>query len=378
MASLDAFYTPPEVANSLVRFSEQGAPRAILDPAAGDGALLRAARLRWPESVMVALDCDEHQVRGLRDRDGWQCGRCDFLNPRSRRSSRVLRRIHHQTDLILLNPPYSSRGNSRSLTALRGHPVWSGRAMAFVLTALEAVSEGGEIVALLPSSSLTSQRDAESWEIISKFFSINVVASFPRGTFPLGTASTVAVRIAKTDGGASQAHVSPPVKRSCPPQSANLFRGVVQVHEARKRGLSGTGTDDGRVPFIHSTDLIRGVVSREAWTLSVRSFHFRKFGPSVLISRVGKPLPEKIGVWPGGPAVLSDCVFAIETGDLDVTLTIRDSMVRNFDLVARSYCGSCAQYLTIASLVSLLADLGVSADWSGPSRWLSPSPRWLS
>ena len=65
---------------------------------------------------MVGTDIDCRAVRKLRKvSESWRTGVCDFMNPRSRQSSPVLRSLNGRTNLVLLNPPFSCRGGQESI-----------------------------------------------------------------------------------------------------------------------------------------------------------------------------------------------------------------------------------------------------------------------
>jgi hypothetical protein len=370
---LDPYFTPRSVASQLVALVQQPAPAIVVDPAAGDGALLEAGEQLWPQARMVALDCDPAAVRRLKRHVGWEAGRCDFLSDPSRTASRLLRDVNEKADVVLLNPPYSGRGQSRWHAHLGGIAASSGRAMAFLVAALSLVRDGGEIVALLPSSAVTSQRDAEAWELIQRFGVVKVAERFPRGTFAMGTAATVAVHIARSVVGTDCRDLQGP-EVAQPLHVVEVVRGVVQVHQARSSGLSRSRAR-GRLPFVHTTDLHAGRTG-QVWTVPGGAFASPDLGPCIFLPRVGKPLPDKVVIWNGGRAVLSDCVFALRTGTIDSALEIQAVLKNDFDTVARSYVGSCAPYLTIAALIEALSRLGLEATWPGPSRWSRQSPAW--
>lgn len=363
------------MAEKLVRFVGQGSPSVVLDPAAGDGALLAAANSLWPDSRKIALDCDPIKVRSLYRRTGWNCGRCNFLSLRSRACSPLLREIYGNADVVLLNPPYSGRGNAGWLSVVGGTEVRSGRAMAFVLGALEALRDGGEMVALLPSSTITSQRDSYAWEIIYKHAQVTIVHWFPRGTFSQGTAVTVGVHFCKSAVGGAASRQAP-CTRPLPDWEVRLLRGNVPVHEAKEAGLSSTKMQQG-IPFLHTTDIRGGKVVQYLRTLPEGRFDSKYLGPAVLVPRVGKPLSDKIGLWHGGIVVLSDCVFGIDVGDVEGARRLQSMLCDSFSLLASIYKGSCAPYLTISSLINFLADMGISARWDGPARWTTAAaPDW--
>lgn len=375
MSPLDAFFTPAPVAEKLVRLVQQVSPSLVLDPAAGDGALLTAASAQWPRARMLAFDCDPAKVDSLASRVDWDRGCCDFLDSDSRGSSHLLSELHQQFDVVLLNPPYSSRGNARWQTVANGLTISSGRAMAFVITALEMLREGGEMMALLPSSALTSQRDSGAWELIRKVANVRVADRFPRGTFSQGTAVTVGIHIEKTSAGRTASR-QVPATRTVGKQEVGLLRGSVPVYLAKPTQLSSANDMVDGIPFIHTTDIQNGEVAKGLRRLPPNRFASRDLGPSVLVPRVGKPLREKIAVWNRGPAVLSDCVFALETTTSRSARLMQFTLRDNFSAFTDAYCGSCAPYLTIASLVGLLCDLGISVRWDGPARWATPVPGW--
>lgn len=373
IASLDAFFTPAPVAEKLVRYVRRSSPVLVLDPAAGDGALLKAAGVQWPKSRIAALDCDPARIASLSQNADWECDTCDFLNSHSRESSRLLGESYQAADVILLNPPYSGRGNARWQSNVRGSPVAVGRAMAFLLTAFDLLAEDGEMAVLLPSSAITSQRDSAAWDLISERAEVSIIDSFPRGTFSHGTAVTVGVHIDKACPG-SPIRQAPATECSANTRRVRLIRGTVPVHAAKLAGLGMSDEMPTGVPFVHTTDVRGDEVRPDLRRLPTGRFVAQTLGPSVLIPRVGKPLLDKIGVWKGGPAVLSDCLFALETRSLRTAELIKTRLRNNFGAFSYAYCGSCAQYLTISALVRLLHELGITAQWDGPARWAVSTP----
>ncbi len=363
---LDPFFTPPEVAKALVDSLSANSPAVVLDPAAGDGALLVAAEKRWPTATFIALDIDPSHVRLLRaTHPDWLVGRCDFLSPRSRASCHALRTVLGSIDLAILNPPYSARGAKTWPIVLGAEELRCGRAMAFVGTVLGVLEENAEVAALVPSSSLTSRKDAASWQAIQQLVSVEKTGDFPRGTFDRGTASTAAVRFTRPGCGV---RVAPTTSRR--PKSQRLAvtvrRGHTPLHtvsKARKR------TGDRNHPLVHSTALVAHRVLRAGLRPSPAGALPTLRGPAVLLPRVGKPMPEKFATWGRGSVVLSDCVFGIECDSSAEMHRTLDLLLRNWRRVRNSYVGSCAPYLTVAALIGLLEELGVTASWEGAQAW---------
>src|SRR6266700_2152471 len=131
----DQFFTPDDVVRKLLSLLRSQREECVVDFAAGNGNLLRAARARWPDCQVIATDTDERQVKALkRAEPSWRTGRCDFLNPRARRACRAIRGAIQAVSLVLLNPPFSCRGNRTYVVRNEANIIRCSKAMAFVLT----------------------------------------------------------------------------------------------------------------------------------------------------------------------------------------------------------------------------------------------------
>lgn len=351
----DQFFTPPPIARRLVSFFRTGHVDFVADFTAGDGELLRAATEKWPEAKCFATDIDPKCVSKLRrSHPDWTVGKCDFLNKKSRQTSSVLKSISDGVGLVLLNPPFSCRGNSTHLIETNDDEIRCSTAMAFVLSALPFLGASGKLVAVLPASSMKSRKDAIAWERIRQDFAIRSVASFGMRTFPDCAANTVIVRLQR-NANRSQL-LSTEAKQSVKKQlsiSAVLVRGCVPMHAARN-GLAGTKFD-----LVHTTDMNKKNVTRVEHSL--RSKKRSTSGPSVLLPRVGCPSRDKCVLYLGRKQlVLSDCVYAIRCESTSEAKKLQSTIIANWNIVSKCYDGTCAPYLTVEALITLLRLLGVS------------------
>lgn len=351
----DQFFTPPSVARRLVSFFRASRVDFVADFAAGDGELLRAATEKWPEAECFATDIDPKCVASLRrSHPDWTVGKCDFLNEKSKRGSGVLSSIEDGVGLVLLNPPFSCKGNSTHYVETEAGGLRCSTAMAFVLSALPYLGANGKLVAVLPASSMKSRKDASAWERIGQDYEVRSVASFGLRTFRDCAANTVVVRLqAKTNGAHKQKfNDTQPVKKKLS-ISAVLVRGCVPMHAARN-GLAGANFD-----LVHTTDMRKKNVTRVEHGLRVK--RRSTTGPSVLMPRVGCPSKDKCVLYLGRKQlVLSDCVYAIRCGSTSEAKMLQSTILANWDLVAQCYSGTCAPYLTIEGLTALLQVLGVT------------------
>jgi hypothetical protein len=348
---VDNFRTPAHVAEdmlSAVRFEQFD---LLADFAAGDGALLAFAKKLWPRAKVLAIDVRHGAISRLKSRyPGWSLACGDFLNGLPRRSVGPLGRLLGRKTLALLNPPFSCRGGTFCSVAFYGAEIRCGLALAFVLQASTMLSPESDIVAVLPSGSLRSQKDQAAWAVLREQFVVKVLNQYGRFTFKNCFPRTVIVhfgsRTRHTDDAAPGEQVVNGSEYREP-----LIRGWVQMHTRHSRV--------GRrlLPLLHSTDLRDGKVGCS--NQRVRSD--RKLdGFAVLVPRVGQPRKDKIVVWGARRAVaLSDCVIAIPCADLVQAELLRDAICGRWHDLDQCYCGTGARCIT---LVRLRIFLGIITD----------------
>ncbi len=347
----DQFYTPSAVANTLIRASIRRRQLVVADFSAGDGELLRAASLRWPASTIVATDLDRRCVMNLRRlHPSWHSGQCDFLCERSRRRSPMLRSVLGKVTLAVLNPPFSCRGAHTELVRVGDDEVRCSPAMAFVLGALPYLSADGEVIALLPASTISSVKDRQAWHLLSGRVEARHVVTCERGTFENCTARSVIVALSKAVRclRVDQTAAGPPASHHV---SVAIVRGVVPMHRALN-GWAG-----GEFPFVHTTDL-----QGEPVVLSSRFVQVGRramTGPAVFLPRVGEPQPTKCVLYLSRQrVVLSDCVYAIRCKSVLDARRLHEAILSDWNLVSSFYGGTCARHLTLQGLRDLLHTLG--------------------
>ena len=336
---------------------QQGEEFFVADFAAGSGELLLAAESLWPMATLVGTDIDSRAVRTLRRvSDNWRIGVCDFLNPRSRQSSLLLRGLIGHTDLALLNPPFSCRGGRRVSATVSGVSSKCSVGLAFVVNSIDYLANGGELIAVLPEGSLTSEKDATTWNLVRSMGDTEVLKTNGLRTFPHAAVRTAIVRFQKRH---STARTEPlpvlkPLIAACqglrPP--VHIGRGTVQVREVqRSEGCSES------IAFIHSTHLQNFTVSAYD---KVRGRLGRcAIGPMVLLPRVGQPKRSKVAQYFGSDAfMLSDCVIALMCRSRESAELLWNDLQDNWSLLEQEYVGSGARYITNQRLSRLLLRLG--------------------
>ncbi|MFM9962570.1 MAG: hypothetical protein ACKV2Q_15265 [Planctomycetaceae bacterium] len=344
----DKYFTPTDLAETLVSLVQNKGIKAIADFAAGHGELLRAATRLWPECQVFANDIDVSCVRALRaDSSRWTVSQCDFLNARSRLQSIQLRHALGKVCAIFLNPPFSGRGGTRTTVMCRGQHMQCSKAMAFVLNSLPYLRKEGELIAILPASAMTNEKDRQARDYLASTFEFKVVQHCNRKTFSGCAAQTVITYLSNRPAKPVVVRNIENERRSKSWIDISIVRGCIPLHEA-ENGLAGSG-----FAFVHSTD-VRGA-EIDAIPRSVRQQPRTAVGPCVLISRVGNPVSKKCALYLNkSRIVLSDCVIALECGSCEEAAAVQRRLVSNWTMLAAKYNGTCAPYITMRGLEEVL------------------------
>ena len=346
----DAFYTPVPLADymaSLVR----GTPDVIADFASGDGALLSAARRRFPGAALIATDVCESTIEAVKSNFlEVHTSACDFLAIEAREKNATLREARGLISVVLMNPPFSCRGGRKSLASIGGKTVPCSQAMAFVATALTYLAVRGEIIALLPAGCLDAEKDHLIWKAIRSIAEVEVLSSHGHKTFDDCSPRTCVVRIRKAfKARASAVEVGHTEFRNASANgSVRVFRGRLQMHSAVP-----TAANNG-VSLVHSTQL-QNTKLIESNVKVARHKCDVITGPAVLIPRVGLPKRSKLVRLKARKAViLSDCVIAICCDSEVSAERLLAKLTLYWPAVERAYGGTGAPYLTIRKLTGLL------------------------
>lgn len=352
---MDHFFTPTAVAKAMIDGAGSLEPRVVADFAAGRGELLSAARARWPRCVVVATDISSAHVRVLKGNQGWKIGRCDFLNIRSRRKCAALNTHAGKVSLALLNPPFSERGARTSEAILGGQRLRCSQALAFIITATDYLHPDGQILAILPAGSLTSEKDEDAWKVLRQRFRVDLLGTNGRNTFAGCFPRTLIVRLSSHCGVPTARRASRMKATSHRRICLELIRGTVPMYSVRPM------RKENSQPLVHSTELRdnRILPAQSRVPETERSV----IGPAVLLPRVGQPAASKVCLYLSRRRVaLSDCVFGLQCSTPDAARRLQRLLTRKWPLVEKQYNGTCARYLTVRALTTLLEDLGCSIE----------------
>lgn len=347
--SPDAYYTPQAAATKLVR-NIKNMPQTVVDFCAGDGALLRAILQIAPRVKCIANDLSIDAVAQMsKNNQDWKITNVDFLD------DALMEKAGYQQDffeLILLNPPFSSRGK-RYKFFLDGIEFYCSKAALFLAKALLYLKGGGVLRAIVPSGLLSAERDAP--------FVAHLRASY--GARIIGRSSGVSFAGKIPDVGYIEcrkgfAITVPKPKLIKKEISLNrLVRGSTSVHKIKDYLVERSSI--GAIRYLHTTDLKSGVIEPNGRYISREGCCIVE-GPGVVFPRVGAPNVGKVCVLRANDSVvLSDCVFALVCKSNVEACQLRNRIIKARDDYTKIYTGTGAKYTTCSKVSRFLRKLGV-------------------
>lgn len=343
MIRSDRIYTPEWLAMEMIASIRKRNPLLIADFSVGEGSLLDAALRRWPKIQIVANDRNSSLIADLaRKRPRWHSYVSNFLG----RHHPGLEKYRGKIDVILLNPPFSCRGGLKLKSNVVGNS--ASVALAFIVRALPFLRESGQLAAIVPVGTLTSQKDLATWNWIKQRYHVDIVRRYPYTVFPGYRVRCALIRLSKRTTIQKDRSKLPPATKATEP---SLVRGTIQMHLARR------SNSQLRLPLVHTTNLKEGRILLSKFFVKRPRTYIS--GPAILMPRVGKPDAGKFALLCKNSTIaISDCVIAIKPKRNSVR-PLYQTLRANWEKVRKSYVGSCAPYITLARLKSVLSDLQV-------------------
>lgn len=367
------YYTKAAVGRLLVDSLRQNDVATALELGAGEGALIAAARGRWPSAHFVSVDIDPRNAPA-----GIATSRSHFVDDALRHDLPArIGMAEGSADLALCNPPFALRNwdkRYQRILSRAGLPTAGaatfGADAFFIAQNLWLLKQNGELGVIVPAGLIVGSRSQAIREALLEQHQVHQVVELPAGVFSntevrtyllclqkgSRTNAPVTLRRLDVDGtegvpiaikaaeAASRMDYSHYVAehRSSIKQAKlgdfQVLRGTVEVGSARRLGAS----------LIHTTDIQGGNIT---WAdngmgeLPVSVVRARQ--GDLLIARVGRKFFAKIAVWEGDEAPLSDCVFAIRSTTYEPSQLFdaftSEAGQRWLQAHAR---GACAQYIT--------------------------------
>lgn len=348
MGAIDAYYTPPWLAQEVAEALPAAVAGRVLDPTVGGGALLAAASKRFGDSVSpLGIDVDRDAVLELRSREPkWTISRANVLVPASRRASAAWKLATSELEAVVLNPPFSQRGMGGQHLRIGAFAGRVAPSLKFLGEALNGLHPRYGFFAILPEGAIEAERHQGVWEEIRRAFTVELIHRFRPSSFRGARVSTALVHVAS---GASPSRQPPRFEGlaiPCACRCVEVVRGRVPVHSvARSEPLDP-------VPFLHTTSI--GVMRRAPEWAAPRAL--ADHAPFVVINRVGRwvsPFAVEVGT-----LVLSDCLIALRPRDRFALGALHADLQTHASEIQDAYKGTGAPYLTLSRVVALLEAMG--------------------
>ena len=127
-----------------------------------------------------------------------------------------------------------------------------------MVNSIDYMTDGGELIAVLPQGSLTSEKDATTWALLHRMGDTEVLKNNGFRTFARAAVRTAVVRFQKHHSGAKSrgllqvsTHRSPSGQKLLPP--VRIVRGTTQMSEIRR------GEGKYRFNCLYPLDALTGV-----------------------------------------------------------------------------------------------------------------------
>lgn len=340
MPGPDSFYTPDELAGKLLSFVVD-TPSTAVDFCVGDGRLLKAAEQRYKDIECFGTDISDEVVDNLAARQPlWHLEQCDFRDVAALAMISFL--MDKKFDLIVLNPPFTCKGSTVNKVFIGEEEYHVSTAMSFLVGALPFLSDNGGIYAILPVGCVYSQKDRKCWQYLQENYHACVLSEVQKANFNNKCSPNIVfVFLGRTPYPCLKKDIKTEPKAIV--KLEGITRGRLSVCEMEKVEVGKV-----RLPFIHTTNMRNGRLVNVGYTK--KDIKESVKGNGVLIPRVCNPNVEKVVVFNGNEAILSDCVFLLRTRTKKEAVQLKHYLVNNWADFSKNYVGTGARYITIERL----------------------------
>jgi len=126
---LDFYRTPAEVVERMVEIVGDVSGKVVLEPSAGDGAIVEQVVSKYPSAIIHAVEVDEKRADKLRQKfSGVNVIQADFME-----------HTPAVPDVVLMNPPFTLQGDKLAY-------------ITHIQKAYDTMKAGGKLVAIAPAS----------------------------------------------------------------------------------------------------------------------------------------------------------------------------------------------------------------------------------
>ena len=338
-------YTPQKTSRELVQAAELTSPSTIADFCAGNGSLILAAKERWPNARYFANDIDQSVLQAVPNVP-WTAA--DFLSPSFEFEAPA--NLPEKIDLIVLNPPFSFERTYHSHARGKFSDIGCSVAFSFLFTSLNYLSEHGELLAVLPTSTLKSERDKDARNLLKRHFSLRMISKPTYDRFPGLDVSTYLLAIRHKT---AQYHSLKTTQENFKDYSRfSIARGKISVRRSDRIESSSLHG------WIHTTSIISSGIIIRYQLPEQHIVKDQQFIPSnsLIIPRVGRIQLGDIAT-STRKEILSDCLLGVTFCDSRLSTLVMRGINRNFSSFREIYSGTGAPYTTHQKVSEFIQNL---------------------
>lgn len=348
------FYTPPKIANSLIKELSIPEPDKIVDICCGSCNLLIAANNRWNKAKLYGVDVSEHSsVENIvyEKNDGRQFA------------------IDHPNEfsLVLANPPFDYVENKKQFPDLFidefKEASTSRLEIEMLIANLKLLQPNGVLLIILPSSFVEAKSHIKVRKIIANNYYIESIIKLDETTFGASKINSYALIIHNESQNNRNAQMGKSVK-DCIYYTAHIDSNDLKEGKWTLDSISNNtvslnikrGNISSSFFITRGQAILHTAKYRTDWKPSKR-YISKKITPTVfaesgdiIVSRIGKSAGQWC-VYEGEKIAISDCLYRIKDPDLSVFNKIDGKC---FD---RELKGVATRYITIADFISWISSL---------------------
>ncbi len=188
------FFTPRNVAKSMVEMLPLKKNAIIFDPTCGAGTFLFETAKKWDDlgCTLLANDIDNYLVtltEIILKIQKNKKHKLKFFNENIYASDISIKDYNNKVDYILANPPFSLKIENFNPNSKLLKNGYKNSDALFIDLAKELLKEGGKLVCLLPHSIISNKEFLDLRKIVEEDWHINAIMVLPEGVFQ-ATANT--------------------------------------------------------------------------------------------------------------------------------------------------------------------------------------------
>jgi len=319
------FYTPPAIAELLIRQIHIQIPTSVIDICCGSCNLLYAAKKKWRDIVLFGVDIIKHSL-------------VDVIFFKSDGRKYAIRNAG-QYSLVLANPPFDMVKKKKEYKKLFSEMEdvnfkyeTSRLENEMLLANLKLLDEKGVLLIIMPSTFVEAEKNKAVRMYLAKYYYINKIIQLPKETFGSANINTHALIIKKhrpqkkvtflidirlLDG----KYYIVKTKKWSQKNISNgnwYFEGSYilknNTYDIKRGAVSSQFFSESGIPVLHTAKLQNQWMPSVRYILNKPKSKIYVESGDIIISRIGK----SAGQWcihKGNKMLISDCLYRLKDPD---------------------------------------------------------------